>query len=97
MENISLDESVNVILTPQFYTVKKEELPIKYLYQAKKIDPVGESDFQHLLKMERWGRTFTFSGYALILLLVLTEFFYGALPGWIDHFLPSHKCLYHLA
>ncbi len=39
MENISLDHSVNVMLTPQFYTMKKEELPIRYLYQAKKIAP----------------------------------------------------------
>ncbi len=39
MEKVSLDHSVNVMLTPQFYTMKKEELPIKYLYQAKKIAP----------------------------------------------------------
>jgi len=47
------------------------------------MDPVGEADFQHLLKMERWGRAFTFSGYALILILVVAEFFTGALSGWI--------------
>jgi hypothetical protein len=27
------------MLTPQFYTLKKERLPLKYLYQAKKIAP----------------------------------------------------------
>ncbi|HHD79219.1 MAG TPA: hypothetical protein ENK98_06260 [Epsilonproteobacteria bacterium] len=39
MERVSLDESVNVLLTPQFYTLKKEALPVKYAYQAKKIAP----------------------------------------------------------
>ncbi len=57
MENISLDESVNVILTPQFYTVKKEELPIKYLYQAKKIAP---SLFEGLLDGQRSYEYFIF-------------------------------------
>jgi len=28
-----------------------------------------EEDFQHLLKLEKWGRMFTFSGYALIVFL----------------------------
>jgi len=39
MEYIAPDHSVNVMLTPQFYTMKKEKLPIKYLYQAKRIAP----------------------------------------------------------
>jgi len=39
MERVFLKESVNVMLTPQFYTLKKEALPIKYAYQAKKIAP----------------------------------------------------------
>jgi len=39
MQAISLDHSVNIMLTPQFYTMKKEALPVKYLYQAKKIAP----------------------------------------------------------
>jgi len=33
------------------------------------MEPVSEADFQHLLKMERWGRYATFSGYGIILLL----------------------------
>jgi len=44
--------------------------------------PPGKEDFLHLLKMERWGRYFTFSGYAMILLIVLTEFFGSTLSGW---------------
>ena len=39
MATVTLDHSVNVMLTPQFYTMKKEALPVKYLYQAKKIAP----------------------------------------------------------
>lgn len=37
MQRVFLTESVNVMLTPQFYTLKKETLPVKYLYQAKRI------------------------------------------------------------
>ena len=35
------------------------------------MEAVGEADFHHLLKMERWGRMATFSGYGLIALLAL--------------------------
>ena len=35
----TLDETVDVMLTPQFYTLKRESLPVKYAYQAKKIAP----------------------------------------------------------
>ena len=47
MEQVSLSKSVNVMLPPQFYTVKKEELPLRYTYQAKKIAP---SLFEGLLE-----------------------------------------------
>jgi len=30
---------VNIMLTPQFYTIKREELPVKYAYQAKGVAP----------------------------------------------------------
>jgi hypothetical protein len=39
MESVELKESVNIMLSPQFYTLKKEELPVKYAHQAKKIAP----------------------------------------------------------
>lgn len=39
MKEQSLSHSVNIMLTPQFYTLKKEMLPLKYLYQAKRIAP----------------------------------------------------------
>jgi hypothetical protein len=37
MNNVKLEHTVNVMLTPQFYTLKKEAIPAKYAYQAKKI------------------------------------------------------------
>jgi len=39
MKQQSLSYPVNIMLTPQFYALKKEKLPLKYLYQAKKIAP----------------------------------------------------------
>ena len=39
MQNVTLSDDVNVMLTPQFYTLKKEALPVSYAYQAKKIAP----------------------------------------------------------
>jgi hypothetical protein len=38
---------VNLMLTPQFYTLKREALPVKYAYQAKRIAP---SLFEGLLE-----------------------------------------------
>ncbi len=32
-------DGVNIMLTPQFYTIKREEIPVKYSYQAKRIVP----------------------------------------------------------
>lgn len=37
MENVSLEHSVEIILTPQFYTFIREDLDIKFSYQAKQI------------------------------------------------------------
>lgn len=37
MPKMETEQPVNVILTPQFYTLKKEILPVKFAYQAKKI------------------------------------------------------------
>jgi hypothetical protein len=39
MPEISPQERVDVMLTPEFYTLKRESLPVKYAYQAKKIAP----------------------------------------------------------
>ena len=39
MPQQDLSEKVDIMLTPQFYTLKKENLPLKYTFQAKKIAP----------------------------------------------------------
>ena len=63
MERVALVESVNVMLTPQFYTLKKEALPVKYAYQAKKIAPSlfeglledgGEYDYMAIKEEDSW-------------------------------------------
>lgn len=47
MESPSLEERVNLLLTPQHYTLKKEALPVKYRFQAQRIAP---SLFEGLLE-----------------------------------------------
>jgi fatty acid desaturase len=37
--------------------------------------PPNEEDFQHLLKLERWGKMSTYTGYGLMLVIVLFEVF----------------------
>jgi len=49
MSNVNLTHDVNVMLTPQFYTLKKEALPVQYAYQAKRIAP---SLFEGLLERD---------------------------------------------
>ena len=39
MQQQDFSHTVNIMLPPQFYTLKKETLPLKYAYQAKKIAP----------------------------------------------------------
>ncbi len=39
MQRITHDKSINLLLSPQFYTIKKESLDIKYKRQALKIAP----------------------------------------------------------
>jgi len=47
MPQQTLSDTVNIMLPPQFYTLKKETLPLKYAFQAKKIAP---SLFEGLLE-----------------------------------------------
>jgi len=59
--------------------IDKEQLK-KDIEEAKEtIGNPTEEDFQHLLKMERWGRAFTFSGYLLIALISIAELLTGGL------------------
>jgi len=63
MDKVFLSKSVNVMVTPQFYTVKKETLPVKYAYQAKKIaaslfdgllDEEGSYEYEVIREEEHW-------------------------------------------
>ncbi len=62
MKPVSLTETVNVMLPPQFYTLKKELLPLRYAYQAKKIAPslfeglleAGEYEYMVWKEDEAW-------------------------------------------
>lgn len=47
MKSVTKAHPVNVMLTPQFYTLKREALPVKYAYQAKR---VAASLFEGLLE-----------------------------------------------
>ena len=63
--------------------IDKEQLK-KDIEEAKAtIGTPSEEDFQHLLKMEKWGRMFTFSGYFLIALISAVELGLGGLSGFI--------------
>jgi len=39
MPMFETNKNINIMLTPQFYTIKKENLPVKYAYQAKRVAP----------------------------------------------------------
>ena len=63
MKSVSLSEPVNIMLTPQFYTLKKEILPVTYAYQAKRLagalfdgllDRQGSYDFFVYKEDEHW-------------------------------------------
>jgi len=71
-------ESQSQQYTP-YDQIDKEQLK-KDIEEAKAtIGNPNEEDFQHLLKMERWGRAFTFSGYLLIAVISFMELLTGGL------------------
>jgi len=63
----------------RYEEVDQEELERDIDAIKETMEAVGEADFQHLLKLERWGRAFTFSGYALIVILSIIELALGGL------------------
>jgi fatty acid desaturase len=69
-------ESPTPAYTP-YSQINKEQLQIDIETVKETIGNPSEEDFQHLLKMERWGRIATFSGYGLIVVLSLLELFLG--------------------
>jgi len=59
--------------------IDKEQLKQDIEEAKASIGAASEEDFQHLLKMERWGRMFTASGFAIILLLAVADISSGGL------------------
>jgi len=57
----------------RYEDIDKEQLEIDIDKIKERIGTPTQEDFQHLLKLERWGRAATFSGYFLIFLVSLVE------------------------
>lgn len=70
MPAVETERAINVMLTPQFYTLKKETLPVKFAYQAKNI---AASMFEGMLEegknyeyfVFREGEAWVFIAYCL--------------------------------
>ena len=61
-DTVSEDE---ISVYARYEDIDQEQLE-KDIDAIKEMMPaVGEEDFQHLLKLERWGKMFTYSGIAL--------------------------------
>jgi len=74
---VTSEEATSAAETQHVYAryedVDKDQLEKDIDAIKETMDPVGEADFQHLLKLERWGRMATFSGYGLIALVSYLE------------------------
>jgi len=66
----------------RYEDVDKEQLEKDIDEIKETMAPVGEEDFQHLLKLERWGKMFTYSGIAIMVLLTILEFSFTTLNTW---------------
>ncbi len=51
----------------------------KDIDDIKKTLKVGQKDFEHLLKLERWGKMFTYSGFALIAIVTILNTFHSGM------------------
>ncbi len=63
--------------------INQEELERDIDAIKKTIGVVTEEDYQHLLKLERWGRASTLSGFALIILINVLDITQYALPSFL--------------
>jgi len=64
VENINQEEIITTYARYEDVDKAQLERDIDEIKAQMKVP--DEEDFQHLLKMERWGRIATFSGYGLI-------------------------------
>jgi len=74
VEQVDISEQIKYA---RYEDVDKEQLEKDIDAIKETMKPVDEEDFKHLLKMERWGRIATFSGYGLILILAIIEAIWG--------------------
>jgi len=68
MDSVSLKHSVEIILTPEFYTFISEELDIKFAYQAKQIaqslfDDYLDSSHEYQYHVSKHGESWYFYAY----------------------------------
>ena len=67
--------------------IDKEQLQIDIEQIKESLGVATEEDFQHLLKLQRWGRISTISGYFIIFiisLLEITSYALGSVGFWIS-------------
>jgi len=67
----------------RYEDINKEQLQKDIEDAKERIGTPNQDDFKHLLKMERWGRRFTFSGYFLIAVISWAEITLNGLPSII--------------
>jgi hypothetical protein len=70
MEDVDVKESIDIVLTPQFYTFLREDLEIKFAYQAKKIAPAFFDDYlnagvEHQYHVYKQGSEWYFFAYSV--------------------------------
>ncbi len=80
MPQQTLTQNVDILLTPQFYTLKKEPLPLKYTFQVKKIAPSlfeglldNDSDYEYLVYKENENWVFIAYDLAKITAFLLSK------------------------
>ena len=69
----------------KYEDIDKDQLQVDIEKVKDSIGAVTQEDFQHLLKLERWGRISTFGGYIIIFiisLLEITSYSLGSVGFW---------------
>ncbi|MBU3013705.1 fatty acid desaturase [Poseidonibacter lekithochrous] len=84
-KNITSRKTV-AIKYAKYQDINKEQLQIDIEKIKNSIGKVNQDDFKHLLKLERWGRILSFSGYLIIFIisfLEITSYALGSISFWI--------------
>lgn len=70
MDSVTLNETIDVVISPQFYTFLREELAINFTYKAKQIAPslfddyIDEAD-EHQYHVYKCGEAWCFYAYTI--------------------------------